>query len=224
MPSYLYGLILSANASGVPSGVVGIDAAPVRVVDCGVVSALASDARRDVDRTSLADVQAHDAALRAVSDAGVTVAASRFGQQLASDAALADAVRDSGDRVRRLLEQFDGAVEMRLLLAGDAAALDEPRSPPAAAPASSGPGTAYLRDVASRNAPPPVSLRAAFGPVVLAERAEYLPERRGVAIAHLVQRASLPDYREAVQSIPSLSDARVVGPLPLYSFADPRRD
>ena len=42
-----------------------------------------------------------------------------------------------------------------------------------------------------------------------------------ITIACLVMRDELHDYREAISLLPSLADAKVVGPLALYSFAEP---
>jgi hypothetical protein len=55
--------------------------------------------------------------------------------------------------------------------------------------------------------------------VVRDERVEELPRAAGVAFAHLISREQESDYRASVAAHPSLSDARIVGPLALYAFA-----
>ena len=67
-----------------------------------------------------------------------------------------------------------------------------------------------------------MSLADALGRVIRAERVEELPKARGVVFAHLVTRDELPAYRSAIAALPSLSAAKLVGPLALYSFAEPQ--
>ncbi|MEX2179979.1 MAG: GvpL/GvpF family gas vesicle protein [Gemmatimonadaceae bacterium] len=222
MAIHLYGLILGRNAPRVRGRIAGIGGAEVTVLAAEPLVALVSAHAASPSRASLDDVRAHDDVLRLVVDMGITVAASRFGQRFPDEAVLRRHLADSADRIAAVLTSFDGAVEMRLLLPAGSDLL-----PPRAAeqvPEDAGPGRAYLETLRSRVAAPPVSLRAALGPAVLSERVEYLAKSRGVAFAHLVQRENVPGYLEAVGSLPALSDARVVGPLPLYSFAEPTGD
>lgn len=224
MPIYLYGLILSANASRVPEGIRGIDGAGVRVLAAAgsTLTGIASDLARALHRGNLVDVRAHDDVLRAVVDAGITVVASRFGQTFDDDDALRTAVTDAADRVVGALEAFDGAVEMRVLVAAEPAAVPPARELPD--DVSRTPGRAYLEQLRARLEPPALSLRPALGAVVRAERIEHLAGGRGVAFAHLVARDDIHAYREAVAALPALSNATLVGPLPLYSFTGPAHD
>lgn len=224
MPSYLYGLILSANASRVPAGIRGIAGADVRVVasEGSALTGIASDLARALNRGDLVDVRAHDDVLRAIVDAGVTVVASRFGQTFDDDDAARTAVADAADRIVGALETFDGAVEMRVLVAAEPPAVPPARKSPD--DASRTPGRAYLEQLRARLEPSALPLRSALGPVVRAERIEHLAGGRGVAFAHLVARGDVGAYREAVAGLPALSDATVVGPLPLYSFTGPEHD
>jgi hypothetical protein len=124
-----------------------------------------------------------------------------------------------------VLEEYDGCVEMRLLLAG----LPEEATPPetVSAPIEMGPGRAYLEQVRGQREPgvrklaEHLALREALGPIVRAERVEELPKARGVAFAHLIQRRSETEYRDAVAALPSLARGTLVGPLALYTFAEP---
>jgi hypothetical protein len=50
-----------------------------------------------------------------------------------------------------------------------------------------------------------------------------LPRSKGVAFSHLVKRDEMDEYRAAISALPALADAKVVGPLALYGFAEPRK-
>jgi hypothetical protein len=89
------------------------------------------------------------------------------------------------------------------------------------APTASTPGRAYLEQLRSRESRlVSHALQAALGSVV---RAEVIhapePNTELLAVSHLVRAEDVEAYRAAVARQPELSDARVVGPLPLYSFA-----
>ena len=219
MPTYLYGVILSRNAGGVGDGIAGIDGSVVRVIPCGALGAIVSDVDRVPSRSSLEHIRAHDAALRAVVSSGITVAASRFGQFFADDRDACRGLDEHAARVETLLGDLDGCVEMRVLLAHADVPSDE------AASAASSPGRAYLEQLKARAAlaaarTPPVSLAGALGPVVRRERVEIPPDNAGVVVSHLVRREEEGRYRAAINELPALNAARVIGPLPLYSFAD----
>ena len=193
----------------------------MRVLSCGSVGALVSTMDAGPPRATLDHVQAHDAALQAVVDRGVTAAAVRFGQSFASDDEACRHVAERGERVARLLDEYDGAVEVRLLLA-NAQGAEEPA--PLAPQKDLGPGQAYLEQLRSHDHRlRQLGLRGALGPVVRAERVEELPKSRGVVFAHLVPRDQLAAYREAVAALPALADAKMVGPLALYSFGEPEQ-
>lgn len=219
MPTYLYGLLLARNAAHVPSDISGIQGAPVRVLTCNALGALVSTLDRPPGRATLDDVRAHDAVLQSAVDAGSTAAAVRFGQSFAGDEEACRHVMERGERLVGVLGDFDGCVEIRLLLAHTS----EPApAKPATAAQASGPGRAYLEQLRdSREHLRRLTLRSALGPVVRAERIEELPRSRGVVFSHLVHRDDLAAYREAVAAIPALAQAKLVGPLALYSFAEP---
>ena len=236
MASYLYGLLLSRNAGRLPGDVRGLDRARLRSVPCDALTALVSDLGRAPDRRSLEDVRAHDSALRDAVRAGITVAASRFGQTFVDDAALCADVAARGAPTAALLDACDGCIEMRLLLTADddgqppgdsvaadtAGAVTAPAA--AAAPAgmpATGPGTAYLQRMRQAvPVTPRLSLRAALGPMVRDERVEALPGGKGVVVAHLVARTDERAWRDAIGLL--AARGTVVGPLPLYSFGDGR--
>jgi hypothetical protein len=214
VPTYLYGLILQRNAARVPADLTGISDAPVRLLSCGNAAAIVSDATEPPRSADLGAIRTHDRVLRAVAGNAITVAAVRFGQQFSSDGDLCSEVESRTSTTVALLEECDGSMEMRLLLPDDSL-------PPADEPSpESGPGRAYLERLRRAHAVPGLSLRAVLGPLVRAERVERLRDAGGVAFAHLVRAEDAARYREAVASLPALTDAKVIGPLPLYSFGE----
>ena len=226
MTIYLYGLILGRSAHLVPTHIRGVGATVLRVVACeeGGLGALVSTLDRAPERASLDDVRAHDQALQAVVHHGSTAAAVRFGQTFATDDDVRRHVAERGERIARLLDQYEGCVEMRLLMA-----LPPEKDPPVASAIDDamGPGRAYLERLKTTGASERlkgIGLHDALGPVVRAERVEELPAARGVAFSHLIQRNDEPAYREAVMALPALATAQVVGPLAFYSFAEPVSD
>lgn len=222
MPSYLYGLILDRNSHLIPAHIAGIDGSTLRVVDCGELAALVSTVDRVTARPSLDQVRAHDHALQAAVHHGATAVAVRFGQAFDSDTQLQDDVRERGKESKAVLEKCDGCVEMRVLVA-----LPEgERAEPEQRIDQDSPGTSYLNHLgrgskASRDLAKQWALRAALGPAVLAERVEALPKARGAVFSHLIKRDEESGYRAAIGLHPALADARVVGPLALYAFAEP---
>lgn len=221
MVTYLYGFLLSDNAARLPRDARGVAAAPVRAITCDGLAALVSTIERPPERATLDDVRAHDAALQSAVNAGVTVAAARFRQTFGDDEELGRHVREHGARVERLLREFDGCVEMRILLR-DADVLEPERGGAAAVEIYDGPGHEYLARLREQHARAnALSLVSALGPVVRAERVSLLPRDAGAVFAHLVNRGDIEQYRAAVAAFPALEQAAVVGPLALYSFAEP---
>lgn len=217
MPTYLYGLLLARNAHLVPAHITGIAGSGVRVLRCDRLAAIVSSLDRTPAR-AIEDVRAHDHALQSVVNHGATAAAGRFGQTFAEDAAARSHVIEHGERIERLLNEWDGCVEMRLLLSGrPERAAEGPR------PESVGPGRAYLERIrADRDALDRLGLRDALGPMIRAERVEQLPQDRGIAFSHLIERSREPEYRAAIGALPALAEGTIVGPLALYAFAEAR--
>ena len=229
MPTYLYGLILSHNATRIGDGsddwMTGIEGGRLRAIACGSLAALVSDVERVPSRSSLDDIRAHDAALRAVVASGVTVVASRFGQLFADDADACRDIAQHASRVERLLGEYDGCVEMRVLLAQAGGDSEPAATETVAAESEFAPGRAYLEQLRARAALaaerlPRISLAEALGPMVRRERVELLANEAGVVVSHLIPRDRESAYRASVAELPALSGARVIGPLPLYGFSD----
>jgi gas vesicle protein GvpL/GvpF len=223
VPTYLYGLVLAGNAARVPKDFVGLQGSAVRVLTCGSLGALVSTVERMPARATLEDVRVHDGVLQAVVDGKTTAAAVRFGQSFAGDDEACRHVTDHAERLAGVLEEYDGCVEVRLLLAHAPEPEPEPEpAKPLPTQSERGPGRAYLEQLRhAREHMKRLALRSALGPVVRAERVEELPRSRGVVFSHLVRRDELPVYRDAVATIPALAEAKMVGPLALYSFAEP---
>ena len=222
MPTYLYGLILTRNAERVPTDVVGIDQAPVRVVVCDTLAALVSTIDALPARQNLEALAAHDRATWMVARAAVTAAASRFGQAFSDDRTLCRELATFTARLVDTLTRYDGYGEMRIVMTAPA-----PPAPPdttgGARPARvashDAPGRAYLESIRETMPRPPVDFRGLLGDVVAEERVE----RRGglQTISHLVRFENQQRYRTALDVHPALSGAALTGPHALYSFAEP---
>ena len=176
MPSYLYGLALSRNAARFPAGVTGIEGEAVRIVVGRQLAGIVGTVEHTPAGARLETVKAHDAVLQTLVDAGITVVAARFRQTFADDEDARRHVDDHGERVTRVLEEYDGCVEMRVLLR-DADPIAVPVTRETTEPA--GPGHAYLEQLRARHATPlHQSLAPLLGPIVRGERAASLPGGR----------------------------------------------
>lgn len=217
MPTYLYGLLLARNAHLVPAHITGIGGSGVRVLVCDALGAIVSSLDRAPAR-ALEDVRAHDHALQSVVHHGATAAAGRFGQTFADDRDTRSHVIEQAERIARVLAEWDGCVEMRLLIAATPTAQGAQRSEESAAP-----GRAYLERVkADHDALSHLALRDKLGPLIRGEKVERLPNARGVAFSHLIERGAEPAYRAAINAMPAFAAGTVVGPLALHAFAEPK--
>lgn len=218
MATYLYGLALASSLrKGAPLGT-GVAGSAVATMACGELSAIVSEVARAAVRPSLDTINEHDQVLQRLVDEGQTIAAVRFGQTFDDEETCRRNVAERADRLVALLRDQADAVEMRVLMPAT-----EPAGP--TAPQQSGgrgPGRAYLESLrAASEVTGDAGLRVALGPLIRAERVERLPQSRGTAYVHLVSRTDLSAYRDALAAMPAYSGARVVGPLPFYSFAEP---
>jgi hypothetical protein len=218
MATYLYGILLARDGERVPRNVLGLAGAIVRVVQCEDLAAAVSTIETLPERATLEDVHAHDDVLQRIVNAGVTVAAARFRQALSDDSEVCGHLRGTGARIQRLLAEFAGCAEMRLLIQDTSPLRDERSAPVFTSRAS--PGRAYLEQLRPLYETH-LSLAAALGPVVRAERVSVLPNDGGAVFAHLVEHARVDDYRATVDAAPGLQGSHVVGPLALYSFSEP---
>lgn len=216
MPTYLYGLILSRNADRVPKTVTGIGGAPLRVIACDELAALASSVHAAPPRQDLESIVSHDLATVGVVRQRITVAASRFGQTFADEVALCEELSPASRRVRATLERYDGYGEMRVIMRD---VVD--RSVPARGSMDSpdAPGRAYLESVRDKLQPrPAIDFRGILGDLIRDERVE---RRKDVqTISHLVRFEDEARYRVALYTHHALTGATITGPHALHSFAE----
>jgi hypothetical protein len=166
-----------------------------------VVAAAKLDARPAPDEAGL---RAHDAIVRRLWDAAEAVLPVRFGAVFADEAAARAEITAQREPLEEALELVRGCAQMTLRVAAEEAA----------EPADGGPGTRYLLARArAQKAPEIDALRPALAPLVRAERSD---RKSGVvSVFHLVPRAQVAAYREAVANFRAI----VSGPFPPYAFA-----
>jgi hypothetical protein len=206
-----------------PADLRGIDDAAVLDYAAGSLRVWFSDCDARPAAT-LERVRRHNAVIEEALARGVTPIPLRFGQWLASEAALVDRVGHSVERWQTLLTGLAGACELgiraRWPRPGPARDVQQP-------PVS---GRAYLEQIARQHAGSAAlraeadrlaaALRAAVGSLVLRERVETAGGM--LAIAHLVRSEEVSAYRAAVERVRSTSEAEIAvsGPWPPYSFAE----
>jgi len=215
VPTYLYGLVRADRAKRVPDSLVGLRGSPVRTLKCNSLAALVGDVER-VPPPSVDDVRAHDQVSQRAVEAGLTVIAVRYGQAFETDENCAIHVEERADRLVRVLNDYDGCVEMRILLPHGLAERQE------AQPTTTGPGRAYLERVRTTMAKDVagLALRDAIGAVVQLERVDALRKARGIAFSHLVRREDVQAYRDSVMALPGLAQAKIVGPVAIYALPE----
>ena len=225
MPTYLY-CIIPAGCDPPAASRRGVDAAPVRALAAGGVTAWVSDVPNASMSPSVARARVHDEVVRDAM-ARATPVPARFGQVLFDDAALTRWIAERGESLAESLARVHGCVEMtvRILLAGHHGA-------PGPAPRES--GSAYLRWVRERQqARQSVTDQAEFlrrGVAHAVEEAAVVREVRWAAVApgarsleaaHLVPRELIARHREAVRSAverDSRMKVMVSGPWAPYTF------
>lgn len=219
MSLYVYAVLRDAPDRGLG---VGLDGAPLRVVDCGDLVAVAAEVARPPGLDAAA-LRAHDATVRRIADAADPVLPARFGSTVANERALAGWIGGQAEALRDALARVAGQEQMTLRLYIVAAPPADPvageRSPAA------GPGARYLaRRIRERypELPQLETVRRALAPVVTAERVERhdAPPLRA-SLYHLIPRGSSAAYTAAVESAgpPEGTTLAVSGPWPPYAFA-----
>jgi Gas vesicle synthesis protein GvpL/GvpF len=220
MPTYVYCFVDPAAADP-PAGAEGIDGEPVRRLD----EAWVSEVRDRTVRPTLRRVRQHDAVIALALDTGMTPLPARFGQTFASDAECQTAMAGKRDELRTARAQVAGCVEMRLLLRPTVRLVEKPKTEALSA------GTAYLQALLERERSERAvrsTLEAAAGPLVDAmalfvrETAVGWNDDGFVAVAHLVDRQTLPSYRAhlevAINAVDSGVSVKPSGPSAPYSF------
>ncbi|HJR43032.1 MAG TPA: GvpL/GvpF family gas vesicle protein [Gemmatimonadaceae bacterium] len=235
MPTYLY-CLTRAGAEPAPA-LLGLDGAPVRVVDAGGLGAWVSDV--DVPPpVTVERARAHDGVIRAAMEQGTPLPA-RYGQLLASDAALRQELEDRAASVRLALERVDGSVEMTLRLG-----LGESYVPKSFE-VNQLSGREYLerlreaeRSDEGRRRRAEFLQRRVAGAVAGVVRGEVVStgarDRATLVISHLVPREQVAAYRRAVRDAvraiveqessstdaPASVPVMISGPWAPYSFAE----
>lgn len=226
MATYLY--CLRSDDHSVPSGLAGIDGAPVRSLHVARLIAWVSDADATSVTVTVDRVKAHDVVNAVSLDVGETPLPIRFGQSFATDGALADALIARRASLEPRLARVAGCVEMRVVVTrgrddGTTTDASDDRG-------DQGPGTAFLRRLARAG-------RADIAREVGCEEVRHAVRdaMRGLIVEHqpceaarglaffpvLVRRAEVDEFRAAVRdTLPSQTiQLSVLGPFAPYSFA-----
>lgn len=236
MPTHLY-CLLPASSAG-PASLAGLGGSPVRVLRAGAVDAWVStvpeppppgDPARMVE-----DARAHDAVVAAAAAAGTTPLPARFGQRFADDAACVRELAHRADALAARLARVAGHVEMTLAIAFQTTPATQQSKPLPSRERGAGAGRAYLerikaalemeRDVQLRIAAVRRRVTETVGALVRDEVVQFKPSPSAtLSISHLVPRASLDAYREAVAGLrgdPALPPLVLIGPLAPWRFAE----
>ena len=237
MPTYLYCVLARASAEAVPAGLRGIAGGPVRALRTPGLASLEAwvatvdeDALRVSGRALAAQALLHNEIVDAALATGSTPAPARYGSRFPDDAAcVADLTRRASE-LRKILDHVAGTVEMPTLLVPHKlrnTSIEKPSSREAAA------GRRYLESIRARVSDENQQraaaereasrVRAIVGDLVRDETQSFTAT--GVmSIAHLVSRANVDRYRQAIAAfVPSENFRLIRGePRAPYSFASPR--
>jgi hypothetical protein len=224
-PLYLYGLVKAPPSGSLGAGLAG---EPLGLFSVGGLHAVIGEvaARPAVTPATLSF---HDEVVRRLSSLAPALLPARFGECLADERALSEALLPQADRFASALALVEGCVQMTLRVFGEpedsveAAPVPEATEPEAGA----GPGARYLaarRRAGFAGLPELFALRQDLRPLLRAERIER-PRVAGrlLATAHdLVRREDASDYRRTVEAAAEgLAGRKLVvsGPWPAYAFA-----
>lgn len=239
MVTYLY--CVRDGTAARPTGVFGLDGAPVRAIDAVALVAWASDFAEPTVDVTVDRLKAHDAVCAAALDSGETPLPIRFGQTFADDAALVAGIVARESELRDRLVRISGCVELRIVVTqgrdtdlshephdGDEADSTEPVDD-APSPLE-GPGTAFLRRLAragradlAREVACEDTRHAvrALSPSLIVDQLRCETARGMAFFPVLVRRGDVEAFRGSIAEIlPSQQIAlSVLGPFAPYSFA-----
>jgi hypothetical protein len=221
-----------------PSGLTGIDGAPVRALNVDRLIAWVSDTQpRSRVQGAVADsaldgIREHDSVVESALATGVTPVPARFGQRFADDDACVDGIDRNAGAIAGLLATLQGFVEMTLILAPSTKRVMADLIPVMPEMIGDGAGRKYLETLRAREAATG-TLRQALDALGtrLSDAAQDFVQRVSVhenlakmpmrAISHLVARERVEPYRASVRGVHPTADYRflVVGPRAPYSFA-----
>lgn len=236
---YVYG-VLAAGAA--PPAGRGIDAAPLQVIPCGGVAALASDVPEDFLEAGREELLTHSRVLEEAI-ARTIVLPMRFGVVLPDEAAVQERLLDPyGGELEAQLRALEGKVEVAIKGIYDEAAilrevLAEHRDVAALRQAIQGKpeaATYYQRiELGELVAAALEEKRAAAAPEIVDRLAllaadvrvgEAVHERMAVNASFLVERDRLAEFDRAVDRIGAEQAGRIqlkyTGPLPPHSFVE----
>lgn len=217
-----------ALLDGPPSGPLpgGIGGERLRVFEASGIVAVIGDvpAAPEVEAAAL---RAHDTTARAVAEGAAAALPARFGAVLEDEAALAQFLEAHREPLREALDLVRGCRQMILRVSSaPGAAAPNPESPSPADAATGGPGTAYLRARAAREARNDPRVRAVIAPLEGLVRATRVDGHEHppliASVYHLVPKGRIPEYEAGVAAIASAHpEIRISasGPWLPYAFA-----
>ena len=237
MPTYLY-CLLPGTSDPPPADLAGVSGEPVRRLVAGAVAAWVGTVEQAAVHRTLETARRHDAVVRAAMRRGATPLPARGGQRFDDDEHCMGEIERHERAIAATLDRVADCVEMTVHLEAEhraqasAATAPEPeRSRPAA---GAGRGREYLNALrAKRNMEHNVQtgvagirgvISRALGEIV---RAEVVGDGRvpgAAALSHLVPRANVSRYRDALTTLAAdhAVSIRVGGPYPPYSFSEIR--
>lgn len=237
MPTYLYCVLAPASAERLPPGLAGIASAPIRVVTVpgpvtleAWVATIDEDALRVTGRALAAQALLHNAVVDAALATGRTPVPARYGSRFPDDdSCSADLARRAAE-LKATLEHVADAVEMPTLLVPPklrTRSLEKPSSHDVTA------GRRYLESIRMRvadeqrrrsTAEREASRLRVTVDELIRDEARSFTAAGVMSIAHLVSRAAVARYREAIATFEPGEDLRVVRgePRAPYSFASPK--
>jgi hypothetical protein len=213
MPTHLYCLLAAESDSAPPADLPQVRALVVGGIVAWVSATPDEKLSRQARRAAELVVE-HDRVVARALARGVTPVPATLADPYPSDAALIDDVSRRSTEILESLRRADGAVEMAIILSS------RPEEESTEAPATQGPGRAYLERIREQ----PARLIAAaddldrrLAPVVLGSSRRPEPGRLG--LSHLVPRRDVEAYRGLALQAAAVSYQMVVdGPRAPYSF------
>ena len=237
MATYLY-CLLPAASDPPPADLVGIVGERVRRLVAGGIAAWVGTVESPVVSRSLETAKQHDAVVRAAMRTGATALPARGGQRFDDDVQCVAEIERRERAIAGTLVRVADCVEMTLHLdpppASETRTVTRPAAEPAPPKSVAGRGRAYLdalrarRDVEHNVQAELADIRSlissAVGDLVRAQSPSAGDVSGAATVFHLVPRAQVPRYREAVASLAARHalGIRVGGPYAPYTFSEIR--
>jgi len=220
-PVYVYALLDGRPSGPLPAGIGG---ERLRLLEAAGIVAVIGDVPA-APAVEVPALRAHDATARAVADGAAAALPARFGAVLEDEAALAQFLEVHRERLREALDLVRGCRQMTLRVSSaPGAAAPRPESP--RPDPATGPGTAYLRARAAREARNDPRVRAVIGPLEGLVRATRVDGHEHppliASVYHLVPVDRVAEYEAGVALLVSAHpEIRISssGPWLPYAFA-----